>query len=177
MRSSLWIALLVTGCIGAPPDPAPPSNEQPDAGVVTPPPPDGPPPPNALMLLQQWSGCMTLENFQAADMAQAWGTLLTSNGKQCQNCHENGEYGFIATSNATVFYDTISKHSGYLAKYFSADVANSKVKINTASFELANTAAGHPQFNTASNQGMTALTTFYGATVNRVTCDAPTLID
>lgn len=129
------------------------------------------------MLLQQWSGCMTLGNFQTADMAQAWGTLLTSNGKQCQNCHANGEYGFIATSDETLFFETISKHSGYLAKYFTADVINSKVNINTASFELANTAVDHPRFNATANQGMTALTTFYGATVNRTTCDAPTLID
>jgi hypothetical protein len=176
MRSTVWIALLVTGCIGAVPDPPPPAYEQPDAAVA-PLPPDGPPPPSALMLLQQWSGCMTLANFQTAQMAQAWGTLLTSNGKQCQNCHGSGEYGFIATSNETLFFETVSKHSGYLAKYFSADVANSKVKINTASFELADGAVDHPRFNVASNQGMTALTTFYGATVNRAACDAPTLVD
>lgn len=181
MRTAAWIALLLTGCVGTVsdpgPGPTPPAMEQPDAGIVTPPTPDAPPPPTALELMQKWSGCMTIDDFKAANMASAWGTLLTSNGKQCQNCHGGGEYGFIATTDETLFFNTISKHSGYLAKYFAADVAASKVNVSMGSFQAANATLGHPPFNPTDNQGITALNLFYTATAGRTTCDPPKLVD
>lgn len=53
--------------------------------------------------------------------------------------------------------------------------------INTASFKNAGVIlAGHPRFDPTNNQGMTALKTFYDATVARKAanaCDPPRLID
>jgi len=132
---------------------------------------------STLALLKQWSGCMTLTNFQTADMAHAWGTLVTSTAKQCQNCHQDGQYGFVATEDEAAFFSKITEHSSFMSMYFSADVANNKVVINTSSFKGANSTVGHPPFDPVTNQGMTALNTFYTATAANTACEAPKMTD
>jgi hypothetical protein len=138
----------------------------------------GPPPPDAPTtkdILREWSGCMTQTNFQAADMASAWGTLVSSGNKQCQNCHGDGAYGFFASSDQQPFFDAITKHSSWMAMYFS--VSAGKVVINKDSFKAANSEVGHPTFDAENNQGMTALTNFYNATLAMTACEPPRMID
>jgi len=151
-----------------------PANGQPDAG---PPPPDAFIPLSAKELLAKWSGCMTLDNFQTAKMALQWGTLTTDTQKECQFCHQDGAYGFLATTNETTFFDGITKHSSFMSMYFTTDVPNQKVIINTSAFQGANSAVGHPTFNYLTNQGMTALNEFYMATAAVTPCDPPKMID
>ena len=162
-------AVLLSACVAELPGPG---GTQPDGGD-----PSGPPSATALAMLKQWSGCMTLANFTAADMANAWGTLLTSTSKQCQNCHDDGQYGFVATQDEESFFAKVTQHSSFMAMYFSADVPNNKVVINTTSFKGANSSVGHPQFNPLMNQGMTALTAFHTATAANTACEAPKMID
>jgi hypothetical protein len=128
-------------------------------------------------ILRTWSGCMTLTNFQTANMTTAWSTLVSSDGKTCQNCHSEGQYNFIATDDETAFYTGLSQHSYFMLKYFLVDTATEKVIVNTKSFMTANSAIGHPKFNYTMNAGMTALTSFYNATVANTACGAPTMID
>ena len=128
-------------------------------------------------ILRTWSGCMTLANFQTANMTTAWSTLASSDGKTCQNCHSEGQYSFIATDDETAFYSGISQHSYFMLKYFLVDTANEKVTVNTTSFKTANSAIGHPKFNFTMNAGITALTSFYNATVANAACGTPTMID
>jgi len=126
---------------------------------------------------RQWSGCMTMTNFQAATMTTAWSTLVTNEGKQCLNCHDQGAYNFIASDDETAFFTGLSQHSYFLSMYFRVDPATKKVEINTDSFKGANSAAGHPRFNVTSNQGLTALTTFHAATAANTACEPPRMLD
>jgi len=128
-------------------------------------------------IFRQWSGCMTLANFQAANMTAAWSTLVTNDGKQCMNCHDQGEYNFIASDDETAYFAGLSQHSYFIAMYFSVDPQTEKVIVNTSSFKGANSTVGHPRFNPDMNQGITALTTFFTSTAANTACGAPTMID
>ncbi|CAN5892094.1 hypothetical protein BH11MYX3_BH11MYX3_12290 [soil metagenome] len=138
-----------------------------------------PPVIDPVEVLKKWSGCMTLANFQTAQMAPKWGALAAQNGQKCQNCHQAGLYVFIATTNQTTFFDTISKQKDYLLKYFTVDGAG-KIIINTSSFTNAGvTLTTHPHFDPTTNAGMLALKTFYDSTKlleTAGTCGPPTLV-
>jgi hypothetical protein len=124
-----------------------------------------------LRLTQEWSGCMTLANFQAAKMKD-WGNMRANNSA-CKTCHINGEYGQIAADVDQPFFMTISTNKYYMAQYFSVDMsegaANGKIIINTRSFIGVGTGvaphAEHPRFKLDGSTGMTALQKFYDATV------------
>ena len=128
-------------------------------------------------IFKQWSGCMTKTNFQAATMATAWSTLVTNDGKQCLNCHDQGAYNFIASDDENAYFTGLSQHSYFLSMYFRVDPATMKVELNTEAFKAANSIVGHPRFNWSSNQGMTALTTFHAATVANTACESPRMLD
>ena len=139
-----------------------------------------PPPVDPIEVLKKWSGCMTIANFNTAQMAQKWGSLA-ANGQLCSNCHGSGAFAFIATTNATTMFDMMSKHKDYLLKFFSVD-ATGKVVVNLASItNAATTLEGHPRFDPMNNAGVTALQTFYMSTSTAMTgttpCDPPRLID
>ncbi len=138
-----------------------------------------PPPIDPVEVLKKWSGCMTVANFTTAQMAPKWGALAASNGQKCQNCHQAGLYVFIATTNTTTFFDTISKQKDYLLKYFTVD-GTGKIIINTSSFTNAGvTLTTHPHFDPTINAGMTALKSFYDLTLaaqTAGTCGPSTLV-
>jgi len=162
-------SLALAGCVGSLTDKdgaQPDARRGPDATVV-----------DIKAILRQWSGCMTLANFQAANMAASWSLLTTNDNKQCQNCHAQGQFGFIASSDETAFFDGISQHSALMIMYFTVDVPTKTVVVNTTSFKSANTKPGHPRFNATANIGMTALATFHTATAMNTACDAPRMID
>ncbi|HEY5924320.1 MAG TPA: hypothetical protein VIV11_21735 [Kofleriaceae bacterium] len=169
---ALITSAVLAGCIGGITEVGG-GGDQPDAGTRG---------PDATTIdlkavFRQWSGCMTLTNFQTANMATAWSQLTTSDNKQCQNCHDQGQYNFIATDDEAAFFAGITQHSSLMAMYFRVDAATMKVEINTASFASANAKTGHPRFNTMSNIGMTALTTFHTATAANTACEAPKMLD
>jgi len=137
-------------------------------------------------LLAQWSGCMQLTDFNAADnntgMAQAWANRVqTGNGDTCGNCHVNGtgtSY-FIATPSPTNMFGTISTEREYLSTFFTIDTTKTpnQVVINTIPFKLASeglSASGQHEegWNPTNNEGMTALTDFYNATMAHLTANA-----
>jgi hypothetical protein len=168
------VQLLLSGCFGnisdggddGPGAKADGGVKQPDAQTI-----------DYKAIFKTWSGCMTLANFQAANMATAWSTLTTSDNKQCLNCHDQGQYDFIATDDEAAYFTKLSQHSYFLAKYFTVDPATMKVIVSTASFKSANSKTGHPKFNAEANQGITALTTFHASTAANTACGAPTMID
>jgi hypothetical protein len=171
----LFTSVLLAGCLGnitdaggggGPGAQTDAGMRQPDAKVV-----------DTKAILKTWSGCMTLANFQAANMTTAWSTLITNDGKQCLNCHDQGEYNFIATDDETAFFAGITQHSYFMMKYFMVDNATEKVIVNTISFKGANATNGHPKFNADMNQGLTALQTFYTSTAANTACGTPTMID
>jgi hypothetical protein len=112
-----------------------------------------------------WSGCMTIANFNTAQMAQKWGSLAAGNNQKCLNCHGGGLYGFMLNDNAQTFFGTISTQKDYLLKYFTVD-GTGKVIINMASMTNAGvTIPTHPHFDPVNNLGMPALQAFYDSTL------------
>jgi len=139
-------------------------------------------------LLTQWSGCMSLDNFNQANMADAWGNLNTTNNQKCVNCHVNGAEGFIASNVPEPFFNTISSNKYYMLQYFTVDLtqgtAAAKIIINTVSFDGVSKGQDphreHPRFNSTQNNGMTALQSFYDLTMARMaagTCDPARLLN
>jgi hypothetical protein len=123
-------------------------------------------------VISKFAGCMTLTNFNAANMANAWGGLTATNNQQCEDCHNNGGEGFVASRQASIMFPAISDRKMYFLQYFGVDLtggaAAAKVVINKVSFQ--GVALGraphleHPRFDPNTNQGITALTTFYNTT-------------
>ena len=127
-------------------------------------------------VLSKFAGCMQLTDFTAANMAQAWGNMNSTNNQQCENCHSNGGEGFIATQQTSLFYNVVSTKKYFFLQYLTVDLTGgapmAKVVINTASFKGVSEGLDphreHPRFNSTNNQGMTALNQFYTATMARV---------
>ena len=133
------------------------------------------PPVDPIAKLRDWSGCMSLENFTAANMPIAWGALAASNQQRCANCHQAGLDTFLTGNgnNGEAFFNGLASTKDFLTKYFTVD-GTGQVIINTASMtNAATTLPNHPRFNALDNAGMTALNAFYTATKARVTCDPP----
>jgi mono/diheme cytochrome c family protein len=134
-------------------------------------------------VLAEWSACMTKANFDAANMASAWGNLTANNNQRCSNCHASGDGGFIATVQSQIFFDVISQNKYFMLQYFTvkldlANLAESKVEINRQSFlgvsQGQDPHREHPRFNATNNNGMTALTNFYNRTMEAYNNSATT---
>lgn len=136
-------------------------------------------------VLAEFAGCMTLTDFQTANMADAWGNMNAQNNQQCENCHATGGEGFVASRNETFMWNVFSNRKYYFLQYLTVDLlggaASAKVIINETSFRGVATAQAphgeHPTFNAGANsQGMQALKEFYDLTMAKKTagtCGAP----
>jgi hypothetical protein len=166
------VQILITGCVGNISDVGNPGSnpdggtKQPDAQTI-----------DYKAVFKTWSGCMTLANFTAANMTSAWSNLTTADNKQCVNCHDQGQYNFIASNDEAAYFAGLSQHSYFMAMYFTVDPATMKVIVSTSSFKSANTKVGHPKFNADMNAGITALQAFHASTAANTACGAPTMID
>jgi len=123
-----------------------------------------------LRLKNNWSSCMTLTDFQSAQMATQFGQMQAQNpNEQCQQCHDTGYEGMIITNAETRYYSYLSQHSRYMLQYFAFDltqgIQNAKIIVNTTSFMAVSQAkpphTQHPTFDALNNQGMTALKSWY----------------
>jgi hypothetical protein len=142
--------------------------------------PNTPPPPDPKEVLRTFSGCLTLADFNTAQMAQKWSTMAAQNNQKCLNCHQGGIAGFVVSTDPALYFQLVTEQSAQMLKYFSVDtsVTPAKVIINTGSFMNAGvTLAGHPRFDPTTNQGMTALKAWYDLAAAKGTCGAPTLKD
>lgn len=128
-------------------------------------------------VLSAFAGCMQLTDFQAAGMAQGWGGMQAQNNQECDNCHNSGGEGFIASRQAQFFYDVVSTKKYYFLQYMTVDLTGgataAKVVMNRAS--IIGVSSGldphreHPRFDGSVNSpGWVALTKFYNATMTRV---------
>lgn len=138
-------------------------------------------------LMNEWSACMNITDFNTAQMAQKWGQMQTNQGSRCESCHATGGYGMIVTQVAESdpaggppgLFTTIATNKYYMIQYFSVDLTQpgtggkmGKIIINHTSFEgVANRQpphTEHPTFNADNNQGMQALQQFYDLTMAKV---------
>jgi hypothetical protein len=128
-------------------------------------------------VLSAFAGCMQFTDFQTANMAQGWGGMTAQNNTECDNCHNSGGEGFIASRQAQFFYDVVSTKKYYFLQYMTVDLtggaAAAKVVMNRASFIGVSSGLDphreHPRFDGSTNStGWQALTKFYNATMTRV---------
>jgi hypothetical protein len=123
----------------------------------------GPPPVDPVALINTWSGCMTQENFDSAQMATLFGNSVAGNGQACKNCHTYGAEGFTVSPDSPQYLMTISTSQSQLLKYFS--VRGNQVVLNMAAMTNAGTAIqGHPPFDASGLSGLPALQQFYDLT-------------
>lgn len=100
--SSLSFLLVFAGCVDSPP----PLNPGVDAGSATPtadaaPQPDGRAP--AIDPFEEWAGCMTQANWDAAKMG-SWANKTSSFGTICADCHGDGlKHFYTNLDNAQMF--------------------------------------------------------------------------
>jgi hypothetical protein len=142
-------------------------------------------------LMNEWSACMNITDFNTANMATAWGQMQTNNGSRCESCHATGGYGMIvtqvaesATGGPPGLFTTLATNKYYTIQYFSVDLTKpgvgpndtgkmGQIVVNTTSFQgVANAQpphTEHPTFDATNNQGMTALQQFYQLTMAKVT--------
>lgn len=127
-------------------------------------------------VLSEWAGCMTVANFNAANMAQAWGAMQAQNNQECDNCHANGDGGFFATRyQPQRFFDILQTKKYFFLQYMTVDLTNgaAEAKIVINDMSMRGVANGqdphreHPRFNADNNQGRNALLQFYNATMQR----------
>ncbi len=136
-------------------------------------------------VLAEFAGCMTITDFQTANMANAWGNMNAQNNQQCENCHATGGEGFIASRDETFMWNVFSNRKYYFLQYLTVDLLGgptaAKIIINESSFRGVATAQAphqeHPTFNAnANSQGMQALKRFYDSVMAKKmagTCGAP----
>jgi hypothetical protein len=132
--------------------------------------PNLPPPVDPAELLRTFSGCMTQDNFVAAQMPQLFGNASAANGQACKNCHLGGAFGFVTDPNANLYFSTLSSSLSQLVKYFG--VTNGQVTINPGAMNNAGSGIpAHPPFITeqlgpnGSGTGYAALQQFYDLTM------------
>ena len=130
----------------------------------------------AERVIQQFAGCMHIDDFRQANMADAWGNMGSDEG-DCVQCHENGGEGFIATDQETKFFQRLTKNKWEFLMYFTPDLTmgatGAKMQENRASFygvaEGRDPHREHPRFNAGDDsQGIIALKSFYELTQLRV---------
>jgi len=141
-----------------------------------------PPPPETVQaaikrVMTQFVSCMSLTNFQTANMRGDMGNMRSDNPNDaCNSCHGNGEYGNIVSNQETNYWNTLSQHSRYLLQYFYVDTsmgtAAAKMVINTNSFMMVATAQPphqqHPLFTVTNVTQDQTLLDFYKLTMTSV---------
>lgn len=149
-----------------------------------PPNPQGPTPGElSERLLQEWSGCMNLADWNDTGVAQAWAAKGSGEGP-CIRCHINGQASFIATDESERMFNVLTTNRYFMSTYFAAnvvDMTNPRMEVNRPEFERVGNNlyphVEHPSFNIDGN-AMTKLVEFYDRTMARKaagTCDTPRL--
>ena len=128
-------------------------------------------------LLNTWTACMTLTNWQTAQMTTQWGNMQTDGGSDCKSCHGTGGQGMMisnveesSTGGPPGMWTVVSSKEPYLIQYFTVDLTGAQpmVVINHMSFQGVATATPphveHPRFDPDNNLGMQALQQFYDLT-------------
>jgi len=125
--------------------------------------PNPPPPVDPVALLGTWSACMSLANFETAQMPELMGNASALNGQACKNCHPDGAFGFVTNPDALQYFTVLSTSMSQLVKYFG--VTNGEIVVSPGAMNNAGTAIiGHPPFTAETLTGYTALTQFYDLT-------------
>jgi hypothetical protein len=140
-------------------------------------------------LMAQFSGCLTLTDFDSYKMSTSWAQNIETNEGYCKQCHVNATAHMIATPQDQYMFDEITQDRAVMSTFFTVDTTQTpnKVIINQTPFMLAAsglTPSGqHTKgWNATNNPGMDALQQWYTAaegylTATPTTCTPSTLTD
>jgi hypothetical protein len=147
------------------------SLERDERGATGDPVPDpGTNPGDTRALFAQWSGCMTLDNWEASQMAR-WADKGTSEGP-CVSCHNNGEH-LLHTNNDDTTMFMMNQYELFIIGFFAAQInPDATGEIVPAYDKLVRMGQGnnlgslHPTYNTNvdNDQYFQYLTDFYQRT-------------
>jgi cytochrome c553 len=141
----------------------------------TPTPPDESPGAISARLVSDWSGCLSVTDFEELQFGEMWGNKGSDEGN-CEQCHTTGNYGFVATDDNSTMYEKLSgmitNSATDMFGYFTVDVPNEMMVINMPRFEMVATGQGihinHPRFDYSPNDpAMQVLQELYNRTAAR----------
>lgn len=167
LGTAIVISLLAAGCLEMEAPPAPPPGT-PDAGSVVDEP-DATPVPTDTEPLAEWSGCMTLGNWEAAGMG-AWSNKATEGGTVCSSCHGDGLARFNSNVDTTAMYQ-YNRYEVFITGFFTLSGEDGEVVVVPATEKLDNKGAGsnnHPTYITSPGDPYyQALDQFYQLTLQQ----------
>jgi hypothetical protein len=127
-------------------------------------------PTDSRTLLAEWSGCMTLENWEASNMGD-WDNKGTNNGA-CANCHNEGQFWININPNSEIMFE-MNRYELFITGFFAPKMnPDGTGEIVPAYDKLVRVGQGntagslHPTFNTdiENDQYFQYLTEFYELT-------------
>lgn len=128
--------------------------------------PAGEAPANARQALAQFAGCMSIANWETAQMGQ-W-ARKEANNQDCNSCHTAGAGGLATPSTSNIMFQ-MNRMEIFVKAFFTVDTkpdGTSTVVVNYDKLTNKANATGHPQYNfDAGNQHYQYLTNFYNLTM------------
>lgn len=130
----------------------------------------------AERVMQQFAGCLNVDDMQATNFAPAWGNKGSNEG-QCEQCHGNGDYEFLANDDPAKMLRRLTMNKMEYLMYFTPSLvdgaAAAKMSVNRASFNGVCNGLDphreHPRFNCEDDdQAILALQELYNLTSARV---------
>lgn len=124
---------------------------------------------DGLSLMKEWSGCMTLDNWEEANMG-SWANKPAEDNKTCQDCHSDGLLRFNTDPDSSLMF-TFNRYQLYMIGFFSqefdpADGSGMMVPNIPRLVRAGNGTTGHPEYNTNPNDlYMQRLQEFYELTL------------
>ena len=120
--------------------------------------------------LAEWSGCMSLADWEAEGVADAWADKNAGNQGDCDTCHNLGADGFMASNQDGRVFEYITKYPAFMPSYFTLDATGTNVVINRARLESVGTQQAphenHGNFD-VDGDAMERLQRFYNLTMQR----------
>jgi len=126
-----------------------------------------------------WSGCMNLEEWQAAGVADAWADKNAQGQGNCDACHNLGADKFIASNDDVRVFENTTTNPSLMPSYFTLDATGTTVIINRARLAMVGTGqAPHQEhggfdIDNDNRDAMLKLENFYNQTMTRMNANPP----
>jgi hypothetical protein len=125
----------------------------------------------AVSALAEWSGCMSLADWEAENVANLWADKNAGNQGDCDACHNLGADGFFASNQSERVFNYVAGTPQFMPAYFTVDATGTNVLINRARLESVGSQLApheaHGNFTLDNDDAMAALQRFYDLTMQR----------
>lgn len=124
----------------------------------------------AVSAMSEWSGCMSLADWEAEGVADLWADKNANGQGNCDTCHNLGADGFMASNQDARVFEYVAGYPAFMPSYFTLNAAGTEVVINRARLESVGSQLSphenHGAFN-VDGEAMEALQRFYQKTQQR----------